>query len=173
MWYKFKDAFSLRDEIGTCPNIEVGIDMTDKSPFFTRPYYVKEEYKNIIDKEMKRLCYLGMLKEGFSVYWSPFILISGKATKNKSVVTDFRHFNMRIAKNDLAYPSLKDTFSVKGRYRCEVLSVLDLKGVFHYLRLLKNPKYTVESYHILVALHIYIREFLWDWIYHHQFGNHI
>ena len=33
MLYKYKEAFSLRDEIGTCPNIEVGIDMMDKSPF--------------------------------------------------------------------------------------------------------------------------------------------
>ena len=27
--YKYKDAFSLRDEIGTCPNIEVEIDVMD------------------------------------------------------------------------------------------------------------------------------------------------
>ena len=33
MLYQYKDAFSLRDEIGTCPNIEVGIEVTDKSPF--------------------------------------------------------------------------------------------------------------------------------------------
>ena len=33
MLHKYKEAFSLRDEIGTCQNIEVGIDMTDKSPF--------------------------------------------------------------------------------------------------------------------------------------------
>ena len=33
MLYKYKEAFSLRDEIGTCPNIEVGIDVMDKSPF--------------------------------------------------------------------------------------------------------------------------------------------
>ena len=32
--YKYKEAFSLRDEIGTCPNIEVEIDVTDRSPFF-------------------------------------------------------------------------------------------------------------------------------------------
>ena len=32
--YKYKDVFSLRDEIGTCQNIEVDIDVTDKSPFF-------------------------------------------------------------------------------------------------------------------------------------------
>ena len=31
--YRYKEAFSLRDEIGTCPNIEVEIDVTDKSPF--------------------------------------------------------------------------------------------------------------------------------------------
>ena len=65
MLYKYKDAFSLRDEIGTCPNIEVEIDVMDKSPFFIRPYHVKEEDKALIDKEMKRLCYLGILKEGF------------------------------------------------------------------------------------------------------------
>ena len=32
MLYKYKEAFSLRDVIGTCPNIEVGIDLPDKSP---------------------------------------------------------------------------------------------------------------------------------------------
>ena len=29
MLYKYKDAFSFRDEIGTCANIEVEIDVTD------------------------------------------------------------------------------------------------------------------------------------------------
>ena len=71
MLHKYKEAFSLRDEIGTCPNTEVEIDMTDKSPFFIRPYHVKEEDKAFIDKEMKCLCYLGILKEGFSDYSSP------------------------------------------------------------------------------------------------------
>ena len=33
MLYKYKDAFILRDRIGTCPNIEVEINITDKSPF--------------------------------------------------------------------------------------------------------------------------------------------
>ena len=53
MVYKYKEAFSLRDEIGTCPNIEVEIDVTDKSPFVIRPYHVKEEDKFLVDKEMK------------------------------------------------------------------------------------------------------------------------
>ena len=138
--YKYREAFSLRDEIGTCPNIEVEIDVTDKSPFFIRPYHVREEDKAFIDKEMKRLCYMGILKEGFSAYSSPVMLISRKLTKDKRVVTDFRHLNVRIAKNNLAYPLVRDTFSVLGNSKCEVLSVLDLKDAFHSLRLSENLK---------------------------------
>ena len=62
MLYKYKGAFSLRDEIGTCPSIELEIDVTDKSPFFIRLYNVKEEEKTLIDKEIRCLCYLGILK---------------------------------------------------------------------------------------------------------------
>ena len=74
--YKYKDVFSLRDEIGMCPNIEVNIEVMDNSPFFLRPYHVKEEDRAVLDKEMRRLCYLGILKEGFSAYSSPVMLIS-------------------------------------------------------------------------------------------------
>ena len=127
MLYDYKDVFSLRDEIGTCPSIEVNIEVTDKSPFFIRPYHVKEEDRAVLDKEMRRLCYLGILKEGFSAYSSPVMLISRKMTSDKRVVTDFRHLNMRIAKNNLAYPLLGDTFALLGSSKCEGMSVLDLK----------------------------------------------
>ena len=53
MLFEYEEAFSLRDEMGTCPNNEVEIDVTDKSPFFIRPYHVREEDKAFIDKEMK------------------------------------------------------------------------------------------------------------------------
>ena len=138
--YKYREAFSLRDEIGTCPNIEVEIEVTDKSPFFIRPYHVRQEDKVYMEREMKRLCYMGILKEGFLAYSSPVILISRKLTKDKRVVTDFRHLNVRIAKNNLAYPLVRDTFLTLGSSKCEVLSVLDLKDAFHLLRLSENSK---------------------------------
>ena len=47
---------------------------------------------------------------------------------------------MRIAKNNLASPLVRDTFSVLGSSKCEVLSVLDLKDAFHSLRLSENSK---------------------------------
>ena len=140
MLFKYREAFSIRGEIGTWPNIEVEIDVTDKSPFFIRPYLVREEDKAFIDREMKRLCYMDILKEGLSAYSSPVMLISRKLTKDKIVVTEFRHLNVRIAKNNLAYPLVRDTFSVLGNSKCEVLSVSDLKDAFHSLKLSENSK---------------------------------
>ena len=92
---------------------------------------------------MKRLCYLGILKD-------------------KRVITNFRYLNIRIARNSLVYPLLKDTFPVLGSSRCEVLSVLHLNDVFHSLRLLENSKNIVGFCHILEVLHICIKECLWD-----------
>ena len=52
MLFNYKEAFSLRDEIGTCPNIELERDVTDKSTFLIRPYHIREQDKAFIDKEM-------------------------------------------------------------------------------------------------------------------------
>ena len=68
------------------------------------------------------------------------MLVSRKMTKDKRVVTDVRHLNMRITKNNLAYPLLKDTFTLLGSSKCEVLSVLDLEDAFHSLRLTESSK---------------------------------
>ena len=161
MLYQYKDTFSLRDEIGTCPNIEVGIGVMDKSPFFIRPYHVREEGKKVIDKEIKHLCYLGILKEGFLPYSSLVMLISWKLTENKRVVTDFRHLNVRIAKNNLASPLVWDTFLVLGNLKC-VLSVLDLKDAFHSLQLPEDSKrYCSILPYFRSASYIYQRMPMW------------
>ena len=52
----------------------------------------------------------------------------------------FRHLNTRIAKNNLAYPLVKDTFTTLGNSKCEVFSLLDLKDAFHSLRLSEKSK---------------------------------
>ena len=127
-----KMCFSLRDEIEMCPKIEVNIEVMDNLPFFIRPYHVKEEDRVVLDKEMRRLCYLGILKEDFSAYSSPVMLISRKLTSDKRVVTDFRHLNMRIVKNNLAYPLLRDTFALLGSSKCEVNVCIGLEGCISF-----------------------------------------
>ena len=62
--YKYKKAFSLRDEIGLCQSMEVELELRDETPFFIRPFPIKESDKDIVDKEMRKGCLLGILKKG-------------------------------------------------------------------------------------------------------------
>ena len=43
-----REAFSLRDEIGTCPYFEVCLQLRDETPFFVRPYAIREEQKALV-----------------------------------------------------------------------------------------------------------------------------
>ena len=158
MLYEYKDVFSFRDEIGMCPNIEVNIEVTDSSPFFIQPYHVKEEDRAVLDKEMRRLCYLGILKEGFSAYSSPVMLISRKMTSDKRVVTDFRHLNTRIAKNNLAYPLLRDTFSLLGSSKCKVMSCIGFKGCISFFTIVREITEVLQNFSIFWQCIIFISE---------------
>ena len=51
---KYKEAFSLRDEIGLCPNMEIELELNDDIPFFIRPFPIKESEKEVVDKEMRK-----------------------------------------------------------------------------------------------------------------------
>ena len=75
---QFTDIFSLRDEIGTCPFIEVHLKLKDKMPFFVRPYPMREEQKKVIQKEMDRLEHLGIIQKGLTGYSSLVVLVKWK-----------------------------------------------------------------------------------------------
>ena len=57
MLYKYKEAFSLRDDIGTFPNIEVETDETGKAPFLLDHIMLEKRIGKVIDEKMKHLCY--------------------------------------------------------------------------------------------------------------------
>ena len=79
-------------------------------------------------------------------------------TQDKRVMTDFRYLNMRIARKNLAYPLLKDIFTMLGSSNCKVTSVLDFKNVFHSLRLNENSKkYCGILPYVGSALYLYQR----------------
>ena len=75
---QFTDIFSLRNEIGTCPFIEVHLNLKDETPFFVRPYPMREEQKKVIQKEMDRLEHLGIIRKGLTGYSSPVVLVKWK-----------------------------------------------------------------------------------------------
>ena len=85
----FYDVFSLRDEIGMCPFIEVHLKLKDETPFFVRPYPMREEQKKVIQKEMHRLKNLGIIQKGLTSYSSPVVLVKRKNQNLYRVCSDF------------------------------------------------------------------------------------
>ena len=75
---QFTNIFSLRDEIGTCPFIEVHLKLKDETPFFVRLYPMREEQKKVIQKEMDRLKHLGIIWKGLTRYSSLVVLLKWK-----------------------------------------------------------------------------------------------
>ena len=75
---QFSDIFSLRDEIGICPFIEVHPKLKDETPFFVRSYPMREEQNKVIQKEMDRLEHLGIILKGLTGYSSPVVLVKWK-----------------------------------------------------------------------------------------------
>ena len=137
---KNKDVFSLRDEIGVCPDLKIDLEVNDKTPFFIRPYAIKEEHKKLVDKEMRKGCLLGILKRGMSSYSSPVMLIPRKNQKKLRIITDFRVLNSRLVKLNPSIPLMRDAIQMLGSSDCEVLSVIDLRDAYHTLRLRQGSK---------------------------------
>ena len=109
---KYRDAFTLRDEIGECPNLVADIKVIDESPFFVRPFplsetdkpfmdkqmerLVSETDKPFMDKQMERLVSPGILTKKSTNHNSPVMLTTRKLTNDKKPVVDFRLLNTRI-----------------------------------------------------------------------------
>ena len=138
--YKYKKAFSLRDEIGFCQSMEVELELRDETPFFIRPFPIKESDKDIVDKELRKGCLLGILKKGMSSYSSPIMLIPRKLSGIPRIVTDFRHLNSRLVTLQPSIPLVRDAIQILGASGCEILSLADLRDAYHTLRLSERSK---------------------------------
>ena len=75
---QYKKAFSLHDEIGLAHGMQITLELTDTTPFFIRPFSAKEDMTGKIDKEMNKLCILGILRKELSGYSSPAMAIPRK-----------------------------------------------------------------------------------------------
>ena len=135
-----KDAFSLRDEIGECPNIKIDIDVIDDSPFFVRPFPISQEDKPIMDWQMQRLVSLGILSQNTTSHTSPVMLITRKIGADKRPVVDFRLLNTRVKRQNTATPLLRDIYQILGDSQSDILTCVDLKDAFHSLRLTEKAK---------------------------------
>ena len=140
MLIRYRDAFSLRDEIGECPNLEADIKVIDESLFFVRPFPLAEGDKPFMDQQMERLVSLGILSKNSTSHTSPVMLITIKLTRDKRPVVDFRLLNTRILRRNTSIPLMSDVLSILGNSECEVVSCVDIKDAYHSIRLNEKSK---------------------------------
>ena len=153
----FHDVFSLREEIGTCPFIEVHLKLKDETPFFVRPYPMRDEHKKVIQKEMDRSEHLGIICKGLTGYSSPVVLVKRKNKNFYRVCSDFGILNEKLLKINHAFPLVRDCIEQLGRSKCNYMSTIDLRDAFHTLQLAKTsqkycgitPYYISPTYHYL------------------------
>ena len=153
---QFNDIFSLRDEIGTCPFIELHLKLKDKTPFFVRPYPMREEQKKVIQKEMDRLKHLGIIQKGLATAHRLF-LVKWKNQNLYRVCNDFCILNEKLVKINHAFPLVRDCIEQLGRKKCHYLITIDLRDAFHTLQLALSsqkycgitPYYGSPTYHYL------------------------
>ena len=130
---EFTDVFSLRDEIGTCPFIEVHLKLKDKTPFFVRPYPMREEQKKVIQKEIDRLEHLGIIHKGLTGYSSLVVLVKQKNQNLYRVCNDFCILKEKLVKINHAFLLVRDCIEQLGRKKCHYLRMIDLRDAFHTL----------------------------------------
>ena len=140
MLIKYRNAFSLRDEIGECPNLQADTKVIDDSPFFVRPFPISENNKPFMDDQMERLVSLGILSKNSTSHTSPVMLITRKLTKDKRPVVDFRLLNTRILRRNTSIPLMSDVLSILGNSECEAVSCVDIKDAYHSIRLTEKSK---------------------------------
>ena len=153
----FHDVFSLRDEMGTCPFIEVHLKLKNETPFFVRSYPMHEEQKKVIQKEMDRLEHLGIIRKGLTGYSSPVVLVKQKNQNLYRVCSDLRILNEKLLKINHEFQLVRDCIEQLGRKRCHHLSTIDLRDACHTLQLASSsqkycgitPYYGSPPYHYL------------------------
>ena len=108
---KYREAFSLRDEIGLCSNMEVKMELKDKTPFYIRPFPIKEEMI-IVDREMRKDWLLRILRKSLSSYSSPTMLIPRKMLGIPHIIRDLRQFNSRLVRLNFSFSLVRDAIQI-------------------------------------------------------------
>ena len=103
---------------------------------------MREEQKEVIQKEMDKLEHLGIICKGLTGYSSPVILLKRKNQNLYRVCSEFHILNEKLVKINHAFPLVRDCIEQLGRKKCHYLSTIDLRDAFHTLRLaLSSQKY--------------------------------
>ena len=92
-----------------------------------------EEQKKVIQEEMDRLEYLGIIQKGLTSYSSLVVLVKQKNQNLYRVCSDFQILNEKLLKINHTFSLVSNCIGQLGRKCCHYLSTIDLRDTFHTL----------------------------------------
>ena len=89
---------------------------------------------------MDRLEHLGIIRKGLTSYSSLVVKVKRKNQNLYRVCSDFQILNENLLKINHAFPLVRDCIKQLGRSKCDYMSTIDLRDIFHTLRLAKTSQ---------------------------------
>ena len=93
-----------------------------------------------MDRQMNRLVALGILSRNNTSHTLPVMLLTRKLMEDKRPIIDFCLLNTHIRWRNTETPLIKDIYSILGNSHCQVMSCIDIKDVYHSIRLNQRSK---------------------------------
>lgn len=81
---------------------------SDAQPYAARPYPIPQIHKAALDKEIARLCELGVLRKVNRSEWTAPSFIIPKKDGSIRFISDFRELNIRIKRYPYPIPKIQD-----------------------------------------------------------------
>lgn len=112
--------------------LEMRIILKDDIPVVQRPRRLSSKEEEIVNKQMDEWLKKGVIKESFSEYASPLVLVRKKDGSTR-VCVDYRKINEKMVKDEFPLPVIDDHLDKLSG--AKIFSKLDLKDAFFHLKI--------------------------------------
>jgi hypothetical protein len=102
-------------------------------PYDGRPYPIPHKHKAVLMKEIKQLCYIGVLEWQLSLQWASTTFIIAKKDSTVHTISDFRELNKCIVRKP--YPIPKISMILQELEGFTYATALDLNMGYYTIRL--------------------------------------
>lgn len=139
---EYSDIFHLEGEKPTVNNFySQSVNLTDKTPVFTRNYRLPQSQKTIISGEVNRLLADQLIEPCASNFNSPLLIVPKKSIDGAPkfrMCVDYRKLNRKLIPDRFPMPRIEDIFDNLGS--AKYFSVMDLQAGYHQIPINKNSR---------------------------------
>ena len=133
-----KDIFATSiSQLGASCRQKLVIDTGDNAPVRQRPYRVAPQVKAEIDKQVNEMLTHGIIRESYSNYASPVVMVKKKNGEYRFAI-DYRKLNAITKTMNYPLPTFQDVTDLLGQ--ATLFSVMDMKSGFWQLEIEESSK---------------------------------